>query len=603
MKIYYLVLSFSSLVPVLLGNQLWAAEITGGLQVAQLLAASHGFKILYKSQLGDDIYILEKDENPLLKKRTSKKLQDSKEVLWAEEQVPKNREKRGMFSWLRSRYTRVFNDALWNKEWYMQDYRDGAQVPVLDLNVVPCYMEGITGTGVRVTVIDDGLEWRHVDIASNYDPSISFDFNDNDTDPTPRYDPWGSNSHGTKCAGEIAMVANNRICGVGIAYNASIGGLKLLDGPASDLLESEALSFNLKRVDIYSNSWGPPDDGRTMEGPGILTRRAFFKGVKEGRDGKGSIYVFAAGNGKGKGDNCGADGYINTIYTIAIASASQEGKAVYYGERCSAILATAYSSGANRNEMVATTNLNNTCTLRHTGTSAAAPLAAGIIALLLQANNNLTWRDVQYLIIWTAEVAPLSNNPSWNRNAAGFWVSSDFGFGLLNAHNMIRRSRTWRTVPEKHLCIVPVNIAGNVTIFPGTQTRVTLFSKACRGTPNEINYLEHVELRLSLDYFRRGSLSIHLTSPSGFRSTLLEERFWDEARIGLNSWTMSSVHFWGERPAGFWTFTVGTRLYEERPQLVRPGRLRSALVVFHGTKEKPSIYDNGPREYAPFYLP
>jgi subtilisin family serine protease len=54
--------------------------------------------------------------------------------------------------------------------------------------------------------------------------SISGDLNDNDNDPTPHYGSQPDNSHGTRCAGEIAMVANNSLCGVGIAYNAGIGG-------------------------------------------------------------------------------------------------------------------------------------------------------------------------------------------------------------------------------------------------------------------------------------------------------------------------------------------------------------------------------------------
>lgn len=72
----------------------------------------------------------------------------------------------------------------------------------------------------------------------------------------------------------------------------------------------------------------------------------------QGRNGKGSIYIFASGNGKPTGDSCAADGYIQNIYTVAIASASQTGKSVYYGETCSAIMATAYSSGSTTEEMV-----------------------------------------------------------------------------------------------------------------------------------------------------------------------------------------------------------------------------------------------------------
>lgn len=74
--------------------------------------------------------------------------------------------------------------------------------------------------------------------------------------------------------------------------------------------------------------------------------------VPQGRQGKGAIYTFAAGNGRHANDNCAADGYINNPYTIAIASVSQHGKTVYYSERCTAIFAGTYSGGNKYDEKV-----------------------------------------------------------------------------------------------------------------------------------------------------------------------------------------------------------------------------------------------------------
>ena len=65
------------------------------------------------------------------------------------------------------------------------------------------WKQGLTGKGVRVVVLDDGLDWTHPDLAANYDPTISFDFNGNDSDPLPAD---SVNSHGTRCAGEVAML-------------------------------------------------------------------------------------------------------------------------------------------------------------------------------------------------------------------------------------------------------------------------------------------------------------------------------------------------------------------------------------------------------------
>jgi len=87
------------------------------------------------------------------------------------------------------------------------------------------------------------------------------------------------NRHGTRCAGEIAMVANNKKCGVGVAFEAFIGGIKLLDGNVTDRVEGEALGYKPELVDIYSCSWGPPDDGKNLDAPGRLALEALERGV------------------------------------------------------------------------------------------------------------------------------------------------------------------------------------------------------------------------------------------------------------------------------------------------------------------------------------
>lgn len=96
------------------------------------------------------------------------------------------------------------------------------QVP--DMNVSGAWAQGFSGRGVSVTFLDDGLEWNHPDIMQNYDPKASTDINSNDEDPMPRYDDSNENKHGTRCAGEVAAVANNSVCSVGVAFNSGIGG-------------------------------------------------------------------------------------------------------------------------------------------------------------------------------------------------------------------------------------------------------------------------------------------------------------------------------------------------------------------------------------------
>jgi proprotein convertase subtilisin/kexin type 1 len=131
------------------------------------------------------------------------------------------------------------------------------------------------------------------------------------------------------------MTANNGKCGVGVAYNAKIGGVKLLDGIVTDRVEGTALGYAYHLVDIYSASWGPNDDGKTVDGPGRLAVESLERGVTKGRRGKGNIFIWASGNGGSKGDNCNCDGYLASPYTISIGSASQKGGVpVVWGRVC-----------------------------------------------------------------------------------------------------------------------------------------------------------------------------------------------------------------------------------------------------------------------------
>jgi kexin len=82
-----------------------------------------------------------------------------------------------------------------------------------------------------------------------------------------------------------------------------------------------------------------------MEAPGPLIQRAIVNGVQKGRQGKGSIFVFASGNGAGSGDQCNFDGYTNSIYSVTVAAIDNKGKHPYYSEPCAANMIVAYSSG------------------------------------------------------------------------------------------------------------------------------------------------------------------------------------------------------------------------------------------------------------------
>jgi len=135
---------------------------------------------------------------------------------------------------------------------------------------------------------------------------------------------------------------------VGIAYESKVAGIRILSGPISDIDEAAALNLGFQKTALYSCSWGPPDDGRSMDAPSVLIQKAVINGINNGRDGKGSIFVFASGNGAGSGDQCNFDGYTNSIYSVTVSAIDYKGHHPYYSEPCAANMVVTYSSGAGK---------------------------------------------------------------------------------------------------------------------------------------------------------------------------------------------------------------------------------------------------------------
>ncbi|KAH8335407.1 hypothetical protein KR074_000811 [Drosophila pseudoananassae] len=556
----------------------WAVHIPDGDDgKADAVAKDHGFVNLGK--IFDDHYhfahhkVSKRSLSPATHHQT--RLDEDDRVHWAKQQRAKSRSKR---DYIRMRPSRTssramsmvdamsFDDAKWPQMWYLN--RGGG----LDMNVIPAWKQGITGKGVVVTILDDGLESDHPDIEQNYDRKASYDVNSHDDDPMPHYDMTDSNRHGTRCAGEVAATANNSFCAVGIAYGASVGGVRMLDGDVTDAVEARSLSLNPQHIDIYSASWGPDDDGKTVDGPGELASRAFIEGTTKGRGGKGSIFIWASGNGGREQDNCNCDGYTNSIWTLSISSATEEGHVPWYSEKCSSTLATTYSSGGQGEKQVVTTDLHHSCTVSHTGTSASAPLAAGIAALVLQSNQNLTWRDLQHIVVRTAKPANLKD-PSWSRNGVGRRVSHSFGYGLMDAAEMVRVARSWKMVPEQQRCEINAPHADKV-IPPHTHITLQLTVEHCLS----VNYLEHVQAKITLTSQRRGDIQLYLRSPANTSVTLLTSRLHDNSRSGFNQWPFMSVHTWGESPRGRWQLEI-----HNEGRYMGHALLREWSLIFYGT--------------------
>ncbi|KAH8166212.1 hypothetical protein CIB48_g2033 [Xylaria polymorpha] len=435
------------------------------------------------------------------------------------------------------------SDPIFNEQWHLFN-------PVQlghDVNVTGVWLSGVTGKNATVAMVDDGLDMYSNDLKPNYYAFGSWDFNDNRKEPRPTLD---DDKHGTRCAGEVSA-AKNDVCGVGVAYDSKIAGIRILSKQISDADEAAAMNYDYQHNQIYSCSWGPPDDGRSMDAPGILIKRAMLNGVQKGRNGLGSIYVFASGNGAQSDDNCNFDGYTNSIYSITVGAIDRKGLHPYYSEKCSAQLVVTYSSGSG--DAIHTTDVGeNQCYSGHGGTSAAAPLAAGIFALALEVRPDLSWRDMQYIALESAVPVDLETE-EWQPTTMGKKYSHTFGYGKIDSYALVETAKTWKGVKPQAWFYSPW-LHVKKEIPQGDQGLSVNFEVTKKMLQDaNLERLEHVTVTMNVQHTQRGDLSVDLISPDNVISHISATRRLDQSdQVALAKLMIRR----GESGVGKWTIVI-----------------------------------------------
>ena len=477
------------------------------------------------------------------------------------------------------------NDPLFPQQWHLRNTSYVGGVDVAVTNTWGTYR----GAGITVGVVDDGLQVAHPDLSANVNAAWSYDFNNFDSDPTPSFDYGGflDDGHGSACAGLIAGRGNNSVGICGVAPEATLVGLALIAAPAADDQEAAAMLHSNQVIQVKNNSWGPEDDAQRLEGPGLLTSAALEYGAQYGRNGRGVIFVWAAGNGGNEGDNANYDGYANSMYTIAISAVSNSGQRASYSETGACIVVCA-PAGGGTNGLV-TTDLAGEDGYNYTGaateladpnytrlfagTSAASPVGAGVVALMLQANPLLGWRDVQEILMRSARPLDLTAGAAWRTNSAGFKFSSRYGAGLITASNAVSMALTWTNLKARVTVTsqtnfsraIPDNNDGGITNF------FALNSPTLR--------VEHVQVTLDITHTNRGDLYIYLVSPRGHVSVLSGVHA--DTGDDYTNWTFMTVQSWGETSTGLWRVVVSDR------QAGGTGTWTHARIAVHGVPVTP----------------
>jgi len=538
----------------------WAVQLVPGAD-PDGVAAQYGFENLGQVGTLVDIYLFRRPPAHV-KDADPERLRAAPEVVWLEQQIARQQHKRI-----------IPTDPLYADQWHLNNTGQSGGTAGQDINIVPVWNNNIMGTGVVIGIVDDGLQHTHPDLSPNYVPDASWDFNSGDADPSPS----AGDGHGTS-AGGVAAARDNTTCGVGSAFRAGLSGLRLIAAPSTDADEASALTYQYNTNDIFSNSWGPFDDGARLEGPGTLTLAALQDGVTNGRGGLGNVYIWAAGNGLENNDNVNYDGYANSRFTIAVGAVDHDGVQSYYSEPGAAMLVTAPSSGDGVG--VTSTDLLGAdghdpgdCTSDFGGTSSATPLVSGVIALMLEANPNLTWRDVQHILVETA----VQNDPGdsdWTTNGAGLLINHKYGFGRIDAAAAVNTASSWANV-EPAVSVDSGVINVNQSIPDNDPTGVT-----STFVVSDNITLEHVEVIFEATHTYRGDLEIVLTSPSGTQSILAEQHF-EDFNNDYSNWQFMTVRNWGESSQGTWSLKIADRADLDT------GTFNSWRLILHGTTGSP----------------
>ncbi|KAI8833883.1 peptidase S8/S53 domain-containing protein [Chytridium lagenaria] len=426
----------------------------------------------------------EQDEASFIEELVTNRLEAHPHIIWAEQQIPKKRlHKRDPpvadHFYQRRLWTGETSlgiaDPLFTKQWHLKGN---------DINVTGIWNQG------------------------------SYDFNDHVALPKPR---MPEDRHGTRCAGEVAAKRND-VCGVGIAFKAKVAGIRILSG----------LNH------IYSCSWGPPDDGRSMDAPPRIVKDAVTNGIVNGRSGLGS--VFSTSN---------FDGYTNSIYTITVAAIDRKNQHPVYSEECSANMVSMYSSGSGYS--IVTTDWGaGPCTEGHGGTSAAAPIVSGILALVLSIRPDLTWRDVQRLAVQTAIPINLED-PSWEKTTIS-------GRKFMDSYAIVEAAKTWKLVnPQANFTTGPVKVD---KVIPEGEGNARGVFKVEEKHVADMLRLEHITVTVNINHTRRGDVNVKLISPSNIVSYLGVKRPGDADHGGFKNWTFMTVKHWEENPVGEWQVIV-----------------------------------------------
>lgn len=409
---------------------------------------------------------------------------------------------------LRPPYAPLPADNYFTNQWYLdQRDRDGVRIGA-DLNVRGAWTR-TKGEGVTVAIIDDGVELTHRDLAANAVAELHYDFELSITNGNHRTD---GDNHGTAAVGLIAA-AMNGVGIVGVAPGAKFASWNIYPTntpPSRSYIAPEKLAkvftYQTNVVAVQMHNWSETRTGYAFFAPSPIESESISNAITFGRNGKGVVMVRPAGNvhynpntGEWFGRNVNDDAFASDPRVINASAARSDGRVTSYADRGAPILVAGLSGDLTEGyPNVFTTDRAGTLGLNpvtfpteperadyvfdvfgYTGTSASAPMISGVCALILSANPDLSYRDVQQILIHASRHIDKAD-PELHRNGAGYSITHRVGFGIPDAGEAVRLADAWINRPA----VVQRTFASDITTnVPIPDASLSVVARALGATP------------------------------------------------------------------------------------------------------------------------
>lgn len=465
---------------------------------------------------------------------------------------------------------------LFPTQWHLRNSGQSGATKGIDVRAVPAW-DLATGIGVTIGIVDQAFDRYHPAYYQSLDRSLCRDWVNNTETPWTSPEEADQN-HATAVAGlalapgldPYSTVYNPQARVAGLAPAAKLAVLRILGGPTTEEDDAESVVWKSDKIAVKNNSWGPYPLPQRLNDLPPLFRAALDTAATQGRSGLGTILVWGAGNGRKENIQGSKNAYAANHRVIAVSAVDSTGTPADFSDSGPHVLVSAPGAGKGKSTVALSTTdrtglkgyngkyaqrteyPDNDYTNSFSGTSAAAPLASGAAALLLELRPDLGWRDVQEILLRSAtELRP--KDADWARrpvDVAGFRLKQHprLGGGLLNAHAALQLAQDWIPLPPEQVAegFLDNFYSWGLTLPDGEKAAQDYNFVVDSTIPLRV---ERADLFLDIDHPYRGDLTIQLVSPAGVVSEFATRSYYDDG-ADYPGYTFSSVRHWGESSLG-----------------------------------------------------